>query len=99
MREQEKTYHLVYTPQLPCNRATVKHSFARIPFSRSDAPGEICGIARRIGYSGSRPDDLALYRLKIDVQPQGKRRRSVMVDGYFVLDHGVFSSFSSTEQG
>lgn len=72
MIEQEKTQHLIYLSLLPYLRATVKHSLARIPCSRSDTPGQMCGIARRIGYSGSKPDDLALYRLKIDVQPQGK---------------------------
>ena len=77
MTEQEKTQHHIYLSLLPCLRATVKHSLARIPCSCSDTPGQMCGIARRIGYSGSRPDDLALDRLKIDIQPQGKRYRSV----------------------
>ena len=66
----------------------------KIPIAAQLAPQKICGIARRIGYSESSYNALALYRLKLYTP-----RPTIMetLPGYFVLEQGVFRDYTQPE--
>ncbi len=63
----------------------------RISIAAQLEPHEICGVARRIGYTSSSPDALALYRLKL-YTPRPTTMETI--SGYFVLVHGVFREYA-----
>jgi hypothetical protein len=79
-----------YIPIIPDGQLylTVLHSWRTLPVTRSTDPQQILGSAQRVGYTGSQPDDLAIYRLRII-----HRYRSVMLPGFFVFRDGVFVSY------
>jgi hypothetical protein len=79
-----------YIPTIPDERPylTVTHSWKTLPISRSSAPEQICGSARRVGYTSSQPDALALYRLRVIY-----RYRSMMLPGLFVFRDGAFAVY------
>ncbi len=66
----------------------------RISIATQSEPQNICGVARRIGYTGSSPNALALYRLKLYTT-----RPTIMetLSGYFVLVHGTFREYAPSE--
>jgi hypothetical protein len=78
-----------YKPAIEIDQATKKSSLAKIPLVTTDALETLCGYARRIGYSGPRREDFALYRLKIRVE--GERYPVTMLPGLFILKEGYFS--------
>jgi hypothetical protein len=79
-----------YIPVIPDGRSTltVTHSWKTLPITRSSAPDEVCGSARRVGYSSSQPDALALYRLRAIY-----RYRSIMLPGLFAFQDGAFVAY------
>ena len=66
----------------------------KIPIATQSDPEKMCGIARRIGYSGSSQNAFALYRLKLYTP-----RPTIMetLPGYFVLEQGVFRDYTQLE--
>ncbi len=79
-----------YIPTIPDGRPylTVTHSWKTLPISRSSAPEQVCGSARRVGYTSSQPDALALYRLRVIY-----RYRSIMLPGLFAFQDGAFALY------
>ena len=66
----------------------------KIPIATQSDPQKRCGIARRIGYTGSSRNDLALYRLKLNTS---RLTLTIMLPGYYVLEHGIFRDSQQSE--
>lgn len=47
-------------------------------------------MAQRIGYTGNRDDDLAIYRLKIK---PGADLPTITLPGFFVIEDGIFKDY------
>ena len=80
----------VYVPIIAITRATLKHSWNKISVATVIAPDNICGDARRIGYTGKDENDLALYRLKI--RP-GHGLSTVTLPGIYIIEDGLFQDY------
>ncbi|GCE47899.1 hypothetical protein EI42_06185 [Thermosporothrix hazakensis] len=85
----------IYIPAVSINRATLKHSWIRVLVATLDEPEQICGVARRIGYTGKQEDALALYRLKIK---QGHGHPTVTLPGIYIIDDGLFQDYEEWKQ-
>jgi len=79
-----------YIPAIPVSRATLRHSWSKLPVALQHDPKNICGEARRIGYAGKQVDDLALYRLKI--KPVSGLP-TVTLPNIYVLKDGCFVEY------
>lgn len=80
----------MYTPAVGITRITAKHAMGKVFVTSTDAPDRICGIARRIGYTGKEANDLAIYRLKIRTDPAAQ---VVTLPKLFVVDGGIFIDY------
>jgi hypothetical protein len=60
-----------------------------MPIAPKEAPGQIRGIARRVGHTEGPGENLAIYRLKPKVE-DGDRLVTVTLPGFFVIEHGQF---------
>jgi hypothetical protein len=80
----------IYIPAIAITRATLKHSWGRIPVATSVEPETVCGEARRIGYTGKSDSDLALYRLKIK---QNKDVPTMTLPSVYIVDNGTFTEY------
>lgn len=91
MRQMEQPVSIpTYVPAVNITRITAKHTLGRLPITSIDAPEYICGMARRIGYTGRSATDLAIYRLKVRLNQQsGVTTLSTM----FVVDDGKFIDY------
>ena len=83
---------IVYIPLFALLDATFKHSLAKIQVVAIHAPDQICGIAQRVGYTGNRENDFAMYRLKVR---GGNERSTVTLPGFFVIHNGIFIDYES----
>jgi hypothetical protein len=90
MSEQPVT-QTVFIPTPPITRITVKHMLGKISVSPLSSPGDVCGIARRVGYTGKCSDDLATYRLKIRM---GRTKFFETLPSVFVVDDGIFLDYN-----
>lgn len=79
-----------YIPAIAITRATLRHSWSRVPVATSLRPDKICGEARRIGYTGKTDNDLALYRLKIKPQTGYP---TMTLPGMYIIENGSFSEY------
>ncbi len=79
-----------YIPAIAIRRATLKHSWGKLPVATLSAPKAICGEARRIGYTGKGDSDLALYRLKIK---QADHRPTITLPELYIIDEGRFLDY------
>lgn len=79
-----------YVPIIAITRATLKHSWSKIPVATAIVPDQICGEARRIGYAGKDENDLALYRLKI--RP-GRGLSTVTLPAIYIIEDGIFQDY------
>ncbi|GAC1366704.1 MAG: hypothetical protein NVS2B12_17910 [Ktedonobacteraceae bacterium] len=84
-----------YIPTVAIIRATLKYSSGKLPVSTMSNPGQICGEARRIGYTGKLDSDLALYRLKIKT---GKDHPTFTLPGLYIIENGVFQDYEQWKQ-
>jgi hypothetical protein len=66
---------------------TLKHSLRKVVLARLEAPNQACGVAQRVGYTGTRETDLAIYRLRVRQSPE---RQAATLPGFFVLEDGIF---------
>ncbi len=72
------------------NTGTVASSKRKLSVALDEDPERICGQALRIGYTGSAPTDLALYRLKVKSHSEPS---TVTLSNLFVLEHGIFREY------
>ena len=79
-----------YIPSVAIIRATLKYSSNKLPVSTLSNPEQICGEARRIGYTGKLDSDLALYRLKIKM---GKEYPTLTLPGLYIIEDGIFQDY------
>ncbi len=84
------SYQHTYIPSVAIVRATLKYSSNKLPVSTLSNPEQICGEARRIGYTGKLDSDLALYRLKIKM---GKEHPTFTLPGLYIIEDGVFQDY------
>lgn len=80
----------VYIPAVGIMRATLRHSWPKIPIATVASPDHICGEARRIGYTGKTDSDLALYRLKIKL---GHGHPTMTLPSLYVVRDGIFQDY------
>ncbi|HTI13053.1 MAG TPA: hypothetical protein VL461_00585 [Dictyobacter sp.] len=85
----------MYIPAVSILRATLRYSANKLPVATMNTPDQICGEARRIGYTGKQAHDLALYRLK--VRP-GKGASTITLPGLYILDDGLFQDYEQWQQ-
>ena len=80
--------HCQYSPVIDDGilELTRKHSWKHLPLVCTDAPGQPCGSALRIGYTGTQEMDLAIYRLK----PRGAEDRAFTLPLLYILQDGIF---------
>jgi hypothetical protein len=87
---QAQYIQYTYIPAIAIQRATLKHSWNKVPVATVAAPEQVCGEARRIGYTGKLDSDSALYRLKIK---QGKELPTVTLPGLYIIENGMFQEY------
>lgn len=91
MRQQQPPLpQKMYVPAFSITQITTKHSLGKVLVAPADLPDHICGVARRIGYTGNRSNDLAIYRLKIKFDDE---HNVVTLPGLFVVEDGVFEDY------
>ena len=79
-----------YLPAVVPPIGTREHSLSKYLLATSEIPDRVCGLARRIGYTGPKETDLALYRLKVRSDPD---RPIITLSGFFILEHGIFRAY------
>ncbi len=84
-----------YVPAVAITQITTKHSLGRVMIALANAPERICGVARRIGYTGKRDSDLAIYRLKVK---RDSEDNVVTLPCLFVVDGGTFVDYEQWRQ-
>ncbi len=84
-----------YIPGVAIVRATLKYSANKLPVSTLSHPEQICGEARRIGYTGKLDSDLALYRLKIKT---GKDYPTFTLPGLYIIEEGIFQDYEQWKE-
>ena len=84
-----------YLPAMIPVVGTLKHSLRKVALARLEAPNQACGIAQRVGYTGTLETDLAIYRLRIR---QSLDRQAVLLPGFFVLKEGVFRAYQDASE-
>lgn len=97
MKQQEQVFTALPTfiPLANVTRITAKHTLGRLPIATVDAPECICGMARRIGYTGREPSDLAIYRLKVKLEAENY---ITTLPTMFVVDEGRFIDYQEWKQ-
>ncbi|HTK05556.1 MAG TPA: hypothetical protein VL485_00150 [Ktedonobacteraceae bacterium] len=84
-----------YIPAIAIQQATLKHSSGRLAVATKTAPDQICGEARRVGYTGKTENDLALYRLKIK---PGHGQPTTTLPGFYIINGGLFLDYEQWKQ-
>ena len=80
----------IYIPVITLNNATFRYSLSKVQVAKLQAPEQVCGIAQRVGYTGSQDKDLAVYRLKVK---SGNNLPTITLPGFFVIENGVFVDY------
>lgn len=88
---QQPVKQTVFVPTPPITRITTRQMLGKISVSPLNSPGDVCGTARRVGYTGKCSDDLATYRLKIRM---GSTKYFETLPSVFVVDDGVFLDYN-----
>lgn len=78
---------MTYIPAVVPPVGTREHSLSRYLLAMRETPDRICGLARRVGYTGSKETDFALYRLKVRSNPE---LPAITFSGFFILENGIF---------
>ncbi|SRR6266851_5012922 len=84
-----------YLPAVIPIGGTLKHSSRKVALARLEAPNQACGVAQRVGYTGTLETDLAIYRLRVRHSPD---RQAVLLPGFFVLKEGVFRAYQDASE-
>ncbi len=91
MHQQEnKERQETYIPVVSIAQITARHTLGRILVALADKPECVCGIARRIGYTGKHATDLAIYRLKVK---EHVNDNATTLSSLFVVDGGLFVDY------
>ncbi len=85
----------MYIPAVPIAQITVRHAMGRVPVAKQGTPNDICGIARRVGYTGTSACDLAIYRLKVK---ERRNDNAMMLPMLYVVDDGSFVDYDEWRQ-
>jgi hypothetical protein len=85
----------IYLPAVVPIVGTFKHSYRKVALARLETPNQLCGVAQRVGYTGTLATDLAIYRLKVRQSPD---HRSVLLPGFFVFEEGVFRAYQDASE-
>ena len=83
-----------YIPAIAIQRATLRHSISRLAVATRNAPDQICGEARRVGYTGKTEHDFALYRLKIKTG----HGQTITLPGFYIVEDGIFLDYEQWRQ-
>lgn len=81
----------IYLPAVVPPVGTRDDSLSKYLLAMSETPERICGLARRVGYTGSKGTDFALYRLKVKYDLD--LPAVTTLSGFFVLEHGLFRAY------
>ena len=76
---------------MPIAQITARHTMGRVLVAFADKPEHVCGVARRIGYTGTDDNDLAIYRLKVKECADDK---ATTLSTLFVVDGGLFIDYN-----
>lgn len=79
-----------YRPVVAITQITARHTMGRVPIALADKPECVCGMARRVGYTGTHDTDLAIYRLKVK---EHANANAMMLPTLFVVDEGLFVEY------
>lgn len=79
-----------YVPLITILDATYRHSLSKLQIAAMDAPDQLCGIAQRVGYTGSRDSDLAMYRLKVRNR---NSRSTITLPGFYIIKDSMFIDY------
>lgn len=82
-----------YIPAVVPPVGTREHSLSKYLLAMKETPDRLCGLARRVGYTGPKETDLALYRLKVRSRPE---LSVVTLSGFFVLENGLFRAYEAS---
>ncbi len=87
IEERQETYR----PAVPIAQITARHTMGRVLVALADKPEYVCGVARRIGYTGTHDNDLAIYRLKVKERVNDN---ATTLSTLFVVDGGLFVDYN-----
>ena len=79
-----------YIPILLDTSSSQELAPSKTPIATHSAPEQICGMARRIGYTASSRNAFALYRIKAQVD---HKNSYVTLPSIFVLVDGIFLDY------
>ncbi len=85
----------IFVPLVPTRSITIKYTLGKLLITSLNKPGEVCGVARRVGYTGKHSDDLATYRLKIRVAGM---KTFTTLPSVFVVDDGIFIDYEEWQR-
>nr|HET6904890.1 hypothetical protein [Ktedonobacteraceae bacterium] len=80
----------VYVPLITILGATFRHSLAKLQIAALHAPDQSCGVAHRVGYTGSGDNDLAMYRLKVRSR---NSRSTITLPGFYIIKDSIFVDY------
>ena len=86
----------VYVPLITIPGATFRHSLAKLQIAAMHAPNQSCGIAQRVGYTGGRDSDLAMYRLKVRSR---NSRSTITLPGFYIIKDSMFVDYERWSKG
>ncbi len=88
--QESKERQETYRPAVAITQITARHTMGRVPIALADDPSCVCGMARRVGYTGTHDNDLAIYRLKVR---ENAEANATMLPTLFVVDGGLFVDY------
>ncbi len=92
---ESKERQIKYVPAVSISQITARHMMGRVLVARENDPECICGVARRIGYTGTRERDLAIYRLKVKEHASDNATTLPLL---YVVDDGLFVDYDMWRQ-
>ena len=81
-----------YIPVDEISQITTQHMLAKVLVATREHPEDVCGMAKRVGYTGKSNNDLAIYRLKVR---DGASRVVFTLPNLFVVEEGVFKEYEA----
>ncbi len=93
--QENKERQETYRPAVAVAQITARHTMGRIAIVLANNPEYVCGVARRVGYTGSHDNDLAIYRLKVK---QHANENATMLPTLFVVDEGLFIDYNEWQK-
>ncbi len=94
-KRESNEKQVTYVPAVSISQITARHTMGRVLIAREGAPDCICGMARRIGYTGSHDCDLAVYRLKVKERASDNAATLPLL---YVVDGGLFVDYDEWRQ-